>query len=87
MDAITPENIAESDPTLKSLADRAFALLQEFSAFAQTVIAKVLELVKKALLGLAVSEHAHKVPGFHLLTVILGEPVHRGEGRRATPRT
>ena len=32
----------------------------------------MLALIKNALLGL-LSEHAHKLPGFHLLTVILGQ--------------
>ena len=47
------------------------------------VIVKVLELVKQALLAW-LSENAHRVPGFHLLTVILGPNPFTGE---EVPRT
>ena len=70
IDAISPDNIGSLIDNLTSLADRAYNLLLEFKAFAETVIGKILELVKKALLGW-LSEHAHKLPGFHLLTVML----------------
>ena len=70
IDAISPDNIGTLIDNLSSLVDRAYNLLLEFKTFAETVIGKILELVKKALLGW-LSEHAHKLPGFHLLTVIL----------------
>lgn len=78
-DAITPANLPTLMTSLESLAQRAsFALLQQFRTFSETVIGKVLELVKKALLGW-LSEHAHRMPGFHLLTVILGRNPFTGE--------
>ena len=79
----SPENLPNLLDNLTSLADRAFGLLQDVGAFAATILLKVLELVKKALLGW-LSEHAHRVPGFHLLTVILGRNPFTGE---AVPRT
>ncbi|KQR16295.1 DUF4157 domain-containing protein [Cellulomonas sp. Leaf334] len=81
--AISPENLPNLIENITSLADRAFTLLQDVGAFASTILLKVLELVKKSLLGWA-SEHAHKVPGFHLLTVILERNPFTDE---AVPRT
>src|SRR5690606_27104784 len=81
-DAIQPENLLDLPANLRSLATRAFSLIERVWDFAATVALKVLELIKDALLG-ALSEFAHEVPGFHLLTVILGrnpfteEPVPR----------
>ncbi|MBD7918577.1 DUF4157 domain-containing protein [Cellulomonas sp. Sa3CUA2] len=69
-DAISPANLPRLLDTLPVLADRAFALVSDVGAFAWDVVAKVLELVKKSLLGW-LSEHAHAIPGFHLMTVIL----------------
>ena len=51
--------------------------------FALTVLAKVLELIKDALLAW-LSEYAHRIPGFHLLTVILERNPFTGED---VPRT
>ncbi|MCC2316305.1 eCIS core domain-containing protein [Cellulomonas xiejunii] len=68
--AISPSNLPHLLDTLPTLADRAFALVTDIGVFAWDVVAKVLELVKKSLLGW-LSEHAHEIPGFHLLTVIL----------------
>ena len=65
-------------PNLESLAERAFGLVPRIAAFAATLILKILELVKNALLGW-LSEHAHSIPGFHLLTVILGQNPFTGE--------
>jgi hypothetical protein len=76
--AIAPENLPNLVSNIESLVSRAFALLQQVGSFAQTVITQVLVLVKQALLGL-LSLHAHKVPGFHLLTVILGRNPFTGE--------
>ena len=69
-DAISPSNLPRLLDTLPALADRALALVADVGAFAWDVVVKVLELVKKSLLGW-LSEHAHEIPGFHLLTVIL----------------
>ena len=82
-DAIQPANLPNLLDTLPALADRAIAVVRRIAGFATTLIAKVLELVKKALLGW-LSEHAHRVPGFHLLTVIIGQNPFTGE---AVPRT
>jgi hypothetical protein len=77
-DAIQPENLPNLEANLQTLALQAFALLQRAFDFATTVAAKVLELVKAALLGW-LSEFALEVPGFHLLTVILGHNPFTGE--------
>jgi hypothetical protein len=76
--AIQPENLPNLLANLEALAARTVAYVQGVAAFAFTVIAKVLELVKQALLGL-LSEHAHLLPGFHLLTVIIGQNPFTGE--------
>ena len=81
--AIQPQNLPDLFTNLEALAERAFGLVQRVAEFAATLIAKVLELVKNALLGW-LSEHAHGVPGFHLLTVILEENPFTGE---VVPRT
>ncbi|UZN02554.1 eCIS core domain-containing protein [Cellulomonas sp. S1-8] len=69
-DAISPSNLPRLLDTLPALADRAFALVSDVGAFAWDVVAQVLVLVKKSLLEW-LSEHAHEIPGFHLLTVII----------------
>jgi len=69
-DALSPANLPDLLDTLPTLADRAFSLVADVGAFALDVVVKVLELVKKSLLGW-LSEHAHTIPGFHLMTVIL----------------
>jgi len=76
--AIQPENLAGLLDTLPVLADRAFGLIGRVADFAQTVIGKVLELIKNALLGW-LSEHAHSVRGFRLVTVIIGQNPFTGE--------
>lgn len=76
--AIQPQNLPDLIPALKSLAGRAFALVGRIGEFAATVVGKVLALVKEALLG-RLSQYAHKIPGFPLLTVILGRNPFTGE--------
>ena len=70
-------------PTSRRSPQRAFGFVQRVGDFAATVIVKILELIKDALLGW-LSEHAHSIPGFHLLTVILGQNPFTGE---EVPRT
>jgi hypothetical protein len=70
-EAIQPENLPNLTSALQTLAAQAFGLLQRAWDFAGTVAAKVLELVKDALLAW-LSDFAAEVPGFHLMTVILG---------------
>jgi hypothetical protein len=81
--AIQPQNLPNLINALGPLADRAFALVKRIGSFAATVIGKVLELVKKSLLGW-LSTNAHKLPGFHLMTVIIERNPFTGE---AVPRT
>jgi phage-related protein len=81
--AIQPQNLPDLMTNLESLAQRAFGFVQRVGEFAATVILKILEIIKDALLGW-LSENAHRVPGFHLLTVILGQNPFTGE---AVPRT
>lgn len=81
--AIQPQNLPNLMTNLESLAQRAFGFVQRVGEFAATVIVKILEIIKDALLGW-LSENAHRVPGFHLLTVILGQNPFTGE---EVPRT
>jgi hypothetical protein len=82
-DAISPQNLPNLLDTLPRLAQRAFDLVRRIGAFATTVLAKVLELVKVSLLGW-LSQHAHEMPGFRLMTVMLGQNPFTGD---AVPRT
>ena len=76
--AIQPENLPNLLTNLEALALRAFGFVQRVGDFATTVIVKILEIIKEALLGW-LSEHAHSIPGFHLLTVILGQNPFTGD--------
>ena len=69
--AIQPENLPNLLNDLPALAQRTYGLVLRVADFATTVIAKILELIKNALLGL-LSEYAGSIPGFNLLTVIAG---------------
>ncbi len=82
-DAIQPENLPDIMTNLRSLAGQAGDLLQRLFDFAATVALKVLELVKNALLA-ALETFVDEVPGWHLLTVILGRNPITGE---VVPRT
>lgn len=82
-DAIQPANLPNLLDTFPGLVQRAFGLVQGVASFAGTVIAKVLELVKAALLGW-LAEYADEIPGFHLISVILERDPFTGE---AVPRT
>jgi hypothetical protein len=81
--AIQPQNLPNLLSTLPGLADRAVALVRRIADFAHTVIAKALELIKQSLLGW-LSTHAHQIPGFHLLTVIIEKNPFTGD---RVPRT
>jgi phage-related protein len=81
--AIQPENLPDLVTNLEALAQRAFGFVLRVAEFGATLILKVLELVKEALLAW-LSEHAHTFPGFHLLTVILEQNPFTGE---VVPRT
>lgn len=83
--AIQPANLPNLLTNLESLAQRAFGLVQRVAEFGATLILKVLELVKDALLGW-LSEHARAVPGFELLTVILEQDPFTGERVERTAR-
>jgi hypothetical protein len=82
-DAIQPENLPNLITNLRALASQAFGFIQQVWDFALTIALKVLELVKNALLGW-LSDVVHELPGFHLLTVILGRNPFTQE---AVPRT
>jgi hypothetical protein len=84
-DAIQPENLPDLLTNLKDLAQRAFGFLGRVVAFGTTLIAEILALIKDSLLAW-LSETAHGVQGFRLLTVILGEDPFTGEAveRNAT---
>lgn len=70
-DAISPENLSGLLDTLPNLANKAVALFDDVRSFAKTLIGQVLTFIRDSLLGM-LSEHAHGVRGFKLLTVILG---------------
>ncbi|MBM0740406.1 DUF4157 domain-containing protein [Phormidium sp. CLA17] len=70
--AIQPENLPQLRTNLQSLVSRAGGFLVRVGTFAITVAAKVLELIKHVLLGL-LRDHARGVPGYPLLTVLLGK--------------
>lgn len=70
--AIQPENLPQLTTNLQNLASRAGSFLERVWTFATTVAAKVLELIKHVLLGL-LRDHARGVPGYPLLTVLLGK--------------
>jgi hypothetical protein len=76
--AIQPENLGTLLETLPGLAQRAFALIVGVGSFAGTVLAKVLELVKKSLLDM-LSRHAYAIPGFRMVSVIIGRNPFTGE--------
>jgi hypothetical protein len=81
--AIQPENLGTLPETLPGLAQREFALVVGVGAFAGTVLVKVVELVKHSLLGM-LSDYAYAIPGFRLLSVIIGRNPFTGE---EVPRT
>ncbi|MFM9595527.1 DUF4157 domain-containing protein [Streptomyces scabiei] len=81
--AIQPQNLPNLLTDLRALAEQALALVRRIGDFGRTVLGQVVDLIKKSLLGL-LSQHAHQVPGFLLLTMILGRNPFTGE---QVPRT
>ncbi len=73
-DAIQPQNLPNLATNLRNLVTQASGFLKRVWTFAVTVATKVLELIKKVLLGW-LSQHAAKTPGYFLLTVILGKDI------------
>jgi hypothetical protein len=70
--AIQPANIANLPENLTKLAQDAVGLVQRVVAFGADVLVAILRIIKDSLLGW-LSGEAHKMRGFRLLTVILGE--------------
>lgn len=81
--AFTLETLADLPGVFQQVWNDFTELLQDFLDFALEVAAKVLELIKNALLEW-LSGFANEVPGFHLMTVILGRNPFTGE---EVPRT
>ncbi|NET50120.1 MAG: DUF4157 domain-containing protein, partial [Merismopedia sp. SIO2A8] len=71
-DAIQPQNLPELPTNLRKLATQTFGFLQRVWDFAITVAAEVLRLIKEALLTW-LSSFATDIPGYHLLTLMLGK--------------
>ncbi len=82
-EAIQPKNLSNLQDNLGGLVTRAGNFLQRVWNFATTVAIKVLELIKDALLSWLKS-FASDVPGYHLLTVLLGRDVFT---QKEVPRT
>jgi len=82
-DAIQPQNLANLATNLRNLVTQTTGFLRRVWTFAVTVALKVLELIKKVLLGW-LSQHASKTPGYFLLTVILGKDIF---SQKAVPRS
>jgi hypothetical protein len=81
-EAIQPSNLPDLPSTVPALVQRAGVFLQRVWNFATTVAVQVIALIKDALLGW-LSKFVNEVPGFDLLTVILGRNPITGE---AVPR-
>ena len=81
--AIQPQNLPNLASNLQSLSQQVVGFLGRVWTFASTVALEVLQFIKNALLGW-LSEFAHEVPGFHLITVIIGKNPFTQE---AVPRT
>jgi hypothetical protein len=73
-DAIQPQNLPNLATNVRNLVTQATGFLKRVWTFAVTVAVKVLELIKKVLLGW-LSQHAAKTPGYFLLTVVLGKDI------------
>lgn len=78
-DAISPANLPNLLDTLPDLANRAVALFGDVVAFGSTLISQILVFVRDSLLEW-LSEKAHTMRGFKLLTVILGANPFTGAG-------
>lgn len=80
--AFSLDNISDIPAVFSGIFRDFTELLADFAVFAGTVALKVLELVKNAVLGW-LATFANDIPGFHLMSVILGlnpftgEPVER----------
>jgi hypothetical protein len=83
-EAIRPSNLANLIDDLRGLANRAIDLLTDVASFAATVAAQVLAYIKDALLAW-LSSFAHEVPGFHLMTVLVGRDPFTGATVLRTP--
>lgn len=82
--AIQPENLPNLRENLRSLATDVWAYLQRIWDFASTVAGEVLARIKDALLGRLKEFAENQLPGFRLLTVVLGRNPFTGE---TVPRT
>lgn len=83
-EAIRPENVTDIATNLRALATRVLTFVADVGTFAWTVASEVFERIKDALLGW-LSEHVDsELPGFDLLTVIIGKNPFTGE---EVPRT
>jgi len=82
-DAFSLETLEDIPGVFQGIWDDFTELLQDFLDFALEVAAKVLELIKNALLSFLAS-FADDIPGFHLLTVIIEKNPFTDE---AVPRT
>ena len=84
-DAIQPQNLPKLPQNLRGLIEQTGALLKGVWNFAADVASTVLGLIKRSLLDW-LSGFAHEIPGFHLLTVILGKNPFTGAPVERSPR-
>ena len=82
-DLITLDNLLEPLDTFKKIFDLFFGPFERIINFVIAVAMKILTAIKDWLIA-QLKEHAHNIPGYPLLTVILGKDPLTGE---AVPRT
>lgn len=86
-ETISPANIANLWANVRSFVGSVGSFLQRVWTFATTVAGKVLELVKDALVRTLQTYVTDNLPGFELLTVVLGRNPFTGERVPRTPET
>jgi|GEM_PF-2805280 len=86
-ETISPANLASLWENVRSFVRNVGGFLQRVWTFATTVAGKVLELVKDALVSALQTYVTDNLPGFELLTVVLGRNPFTGEKVPRTPET
>ena len=82
--SLSLEKLIHPDQLLADTLNIVLTYVSKLSLFAFNLAAKVLELIKEALITL-LKAHVHKVPGYPLFTVVLGMDPVTGEEVPRTP--